>query len=54
MLDEYMQNKADWLKIALLVKADLLENLDSTVRITGEGARAWMELQRFKKFSRTD
>jgi len=53
-LGEHIEKNADWLKIALLVKADLLENLDSTLRITADGIEAWVELQRFQKISRTE
>jgi hypothetical protein len=53
-LGEHIEKNADWLKIALLVKADFLENLDSTLRITADGVEAWVELQRFQKMPRTD
>jgi hypothetical protein len=51
---EHIEKNDDWLKIALLIKADFLENLDSMLRITAEGVEAWAKLQQFKKMSRTE
>lgn len=51
---EYIERDDDWLKIALLIKADFLESLDSMLRITADGAEAWVELQQFKKMTRTE
>jgi hypothetical protein len=50
-LNERMTELNDWLKIALLVRADYLETLDSTVRITPSGQRAWEDFNKVMRLS---
>lgn len=40
-LNERLEHTKDWLKISMLIRADFLETLDSTIRITTEGIEAW-------------
>jgi len=47
-LNEHVKQTSDWLKIALLVRADYLETLNSTIRITPEGQAAWQQLGRLR------
>lgn len=53
-LSNYVTRNKDWLKIALLIRADYLQSLDSTVRITLEGLEAWTELNRLQNLSKLD
>ena len=46
-LNECLEQTKDWLKISMLIRADYLEALDSTVRITPEGLTAWEQLNKF-------
>jgi hypothetical protein len=48
-LNNLIKNPKSWLNIATLVKADYLEIMDSTVRITPEGKTAWEEFGQFQK-----
>lgn len=48
-LNEHIKQTKDWLKLSLLIRADYLETLDSTVRITPEGLAAWHQLGQFKR-----
>ena len=43
-LSERLDRLTDWLKIALLVRADFIEVLGSTVRVTPDGLAAWKQL----------
>lgn len=47
-LQEYIKKPKQWLKLSLLIRADFLETLDSTVRVTPDGISAWNFLSRFK------
>jgi hypothetical protein len=47
-LSEYIKQAKDWLKLSLLIRADYLETLDSSIRITPEGLSAWRKLEQFK------
>lgn len=53
-LSKYITRNTDWLKIALLIRADYLQSLDSTVRITSEGIAAWTDLNRLHNLSKLD
>lgn len=48
-LGKHLRGPKDWLKISLLIRADFLEALDSTVRITPEGQEAWNRLRDFAR-----
>lgn len=50
-LSEHMKQTSDWIKIAILVRADYLQALDSTVRITPQGISAWERISQLKKMS---
>lgn len=51
-LAKYIEENRYWLKIALLIKADYLQVLDSTLRITPEGLVAWADLRKLKEISK--
>lgn len=48
-LSQYLKQPRDWLKVSLLIRADFLETLDSTVRVTPEGQAAWEYLNQFRR-----
>ncbi len=50
-LSEYIEINDDWLKIALLIRADYLQGLDSTLRITSEGATDFKRLSSIRELS---
>lgn len=47
-LTHHLEQPKDWLKISLLIRADFVEALDSTVRITPEGRQAWDRLTQLR------
>lgn len=53
-LSQHIKVTTDWLKIALLIRADYLQALDSTIRITTDGLAAWAELNQLEKVSDSD
>lgn len=53
-LSQHIKVTTDWLKIALLIRADYLQALDSTIRITPDGLAAWAELTQLEKASTSE
>lgn len=53
-LSQHIKVTTDWLKIALLIRADYLQALDSTIRITPDGLAAWAELIQLEKASSSE
>lgn len=49
-LNKEIAEPKGWLKITMLVRADYLESLDSTVRITPEGLAAWESFRQLSEF----
>lgn len=43
-MGELVSTPQDWIRIALLVRADFIEPLGSIVRVTSEGKQAWKDL----------
>jgi hypothetical protein len=48
-LSKMISEPRSWLKVAMLVRADFVETLDSSVRITDEGLAAWGMVQRLAR-----
>ena len=51
-ISEFIKDNGDWLKIAVLIRADYLQNLDSVVRITQDGLQALLELNKMKEIKK--
>ena len=52
-INEFVVNTGDWLKIALLMRADYLQNLDSVVRITQDGLSALLQLNKVRELNKS-
>ncbi len=53
-LNEHIDENNDWIKIGLLMRADYVGSVDSSVRITDEGIYALEQLYDLKKRSREE
>jgi len=53
-LSEYIDGNDDWIKIGLLMRADYVGSVDSSVQITGEGIYDLEQLYDLKKRSREE